>query len=139
MYNSVLHVKNEATKLLRPGILWKEHYGEVGKIMNSELLKLGLISKVDIQNQTKKNPAYKKYFTHGVSHHLGLDTHDYGDLNDPIEENMVFTVEPGIYLQDEKFGIRLEDDVVVQKNSDPINLMKNIPIEIDEIEDLMNT
>lgn len=68
-----------------------------------------------------------------------MDTHDYGDLNDPIEENMVFTVEPGIYLQDEKFGIRLEDDVVVQKNSDPINLMKNIPIEIDEIEDLMNT
>jgi len=139
VYNSVLHVKNEATKLLRPGILWKEHYDEVGKIMNSELLKLGLISKVDIQNQTKKNPAFKKYFTHGVSHHLGLDTHDYGDLNDPIEENMVFTVEPGIYLQDEKFGIRLEDDVVVQKNSDPINLMKNIPIEIDEIEDLMNT
>ncbi len=139
VYNSVLHVKNEATKLLRPGILWKEHYDEVGKIMSSELLKLGLISKVDIQNQTKKNPAFKKYFTHGVSHHLGLDTHDYGDLNDPIEENMVFTVEPGIYLQDEKFGIRLEDDVVVQKNSDPINLMKNIPIEIDEIEDLMNT
>ena len=139
IYNSVLHVKNEATKLLRPGLLWKEHYAEVGKIMTSELLKLGLLSKNDIQNQTKENPAFKKYFTHGVSHHLGLDTHDYGDLNRPIEKNMVFTVEPGIYVQEENFGIRLEDDVVVQENTDPINLMKNIPIEIEEIEDLMNS
>jgi Xaa-Pro aminopeptidase len=139
IYNSVLLVKNEATKLLRPGLLWKEHYAEVGKIMTSELLKLGLLSKNDIQNQTKENPAFKKYFTHGVSHHLGLDTHDYGDLNRPIEKNMVFTVEPGIYVQEENFGIRLEDDVVVQENTDPINLMKNIPIEIEEIEDLMNS
>ena len=114
IYNSVLLVKNEATKLLRPGLLWKEHYAEVGKIMTSELLKLGLLSKNDIQNQTKENPAFKKYFTHGVSHHLGLDTHDYGDLSRPIEKNMVFTVEPGIYVQEENFGIRLEDDVVVQ-------------------------
>ena len=139
IYNSVLLVKNEATKLLRPGLLWKEHYAEVGKIMTSELLKLGLLSKNDVQNQTKENPAFKKYFTHGVSHHLGLDTHDYGDLNRPIEKNMVFTVEPGIYVQEENFGIRLEDDVVVQENTDPINLMKNIPIEIEEIEDLMNS
>ena len=139
IYNSVLLVKNEATKLLRPGLLWKEHYAEVGKIMTSELLKLGLLSKNDIQNQTKENPAFKKYFTHGVSHHLGLDTHDYGDLSRPIEKNMVFTVEPGIYVQEENFGIRLEDDVVVQENTDPINLMKNIPIEIEEIEDLMNS
>ena len=139
IYNSVLLVKNEATKLLKPGLLWKEHFAEVGKIMTSELLKLGLLSKNDIQNQTKENPAFKKYFTHGVSHHLGLDTHDYGDLNRPIEKNMVFTVEPGIYVQEENFGIRLEDDVVVQENADPINLMKNIPIEIEEIEDLMNS
>ena len=139
IYNSVLLVKNEATKLLRPGLLWEEHYAEVGKIMTSELLKLGLLSKNDIQNQTKENPAFKKYFTHGVSHHLGLDTHDYGDLSRPIEKNMVFTVEPGIYVQEENFGIRLEDDVVVQENADPINLMKNIPIEIEEIEDLMNS
>ena len=139
IYNSVLLVKNEATKLLRPGLLWKEHYAEVGKIMTSELLKLGLLTKNDVQNQTKENPAFKKYFTHGVSHHLGLDTHDYGDLSRPIEKNMVFTVEPGIYVQEENFGIRLEDDVVVQENADPINLMKNIPIEIEEIEDLMNS
>ena len=139
IYNSVLHVKNEATKLLRPGILWKDHFKEVGKIMSSELLKLGLLSKSDIQNQTKENPAFKKYFTHGVSHNLGLDTHDYGDLSCPITKNMVFTVEPGIYLPKENFGIRLEDDVVVKENSNPLNLMKNIPIEVEEIEDLMNS
>ena len=139
IYNSVLLVKNEATKLLRPGLLWKEHYAEVGKIMTSELLKLGLLTKNDVQNQTKENPAFKKYFTHGVSHHLGLDTHDYGDLSRPIEKNMVFTVEPGIYVQEENFGIRLEDDVVVQESADPINLMENIPIEIEEIENLMNS
>jgi len=139
IYNSVLHVKNEATKLLKPGVMWKDHYHEVGKIMSSELLKLGLLTKSDIQNQTKENPAFKKYFTHGVSHNLGLDTHDYGDLSYPIEKNMVFTVEPGIYLPKENFGIRLEDDVVVQENSEPINLMTNIPIEVEEIENLMNS
>ncbi len=138
VYNSVLYVKNEATKLLIPGIFWKEHHKEVGKIMTSELLKLGLLDKYDIQNQTKNNPAFKKYFTHGTSHHLGLDTHDYGDINHPIEKNNVFTVEPGIYIPEEGFGIRLEDDVVVTENSSPINLMKDIPIEIEEIEYLMN-
>ncbi len=138
VYNSVLNVKNEATKLLIPGIFWKEHHKEVGKIMTSELLKLGLLDKYDIQNQTKNNPAFKKYFTHGTSHHLGLDTHDYGDINHPIEKNNVFTVEPGIYIPEEGFGIRLEDDVVVTEDSSPINLMKDIPIEIEEIEYLMN-
>ena len=138
VYNSVLRVKKEATNLLNPGILWKDHHAEVGKIMTSELLKLGLLDKSDIQNQTKLNPAFKKFFTHGTSHHLGLDTHDYGDINLPIEANNVFTVEPGIYIKEEGFGIRLEDDVVVQKNGNPINLMKNIPIEIEEIESLMN-
>ena len=138
VYNSVLRVKNEATNLLTPGILWKDHHSEVGKIMTSELLKLGLLDKSDIQNQTKSNPAFKKFFTHGTSHHLGLDTHDYGDINYPIQANNVFTVEPGIYIKKEGFGIRLEDDVVVQKSGNPINLMKNIPIEIEEIESLMN-
>ena len=139
VYKSVLKVKKEATKLLKPGILWKEHHLEVGKIMTSELLNLGLLDKHDIQNQTKSNPAFKKYFTHGTSHHLGLDTHDYGNINLPVQANNVFTVEPGIYIKKEGFGIRLEDDVVVQKNGDPINLMDNIPIEIEEIESLMNS
>ena len=139
VYNAVLRVKNEATKLLVPGTDWAEYHIEVGKLMTSELLDLKLLDKVDIQNQTKEKPAYKKYFMHGTSHHMGLDTHDYGLLEEPMQENMVFTVEPGIYLPKEGFGIRLEDDVVIQKTGDPINLMKKIPIEIDEIESLMNS
>ncbi len=138
IYNAVLRVKNNATKMLVTGTDWKKYHIEVGKLMTSELLGLKLLDKSDIQNETKDKPAYKKYFMHGTSHHMGLDTHDYGLLDDPMAENMVFTVEPGIYLPDENFGVRLEDDVVIQKNGSPINLMKDIPIEIEEIEDLMN-
>ena len=139
VYTAVLNVKKEATTLLKPGNLWKEYHKEVGEIMTSELLKLGLIDKNDIKNQNPKFPAYKKYFMHGTSHHIGLDTHDYGLLDEPFKPNMVFTVEPGIYLPDEGFGIRIEDVVVVQENGEPVNLMKNIPIEIDEIESKMNS
>ena len=138
VYNAVLFVKNEATELLEAGVIWKDFHIEVGKIMTSQLLKLGLLDKSDVQNETTKNPAYKKYFMHGTSHHLGLNTHDYGLLHLPMEANMVFTVEPGIYIPEERFGIRLEDDVVIQKSGAPLNLMSNIPIEADEIEDLMN-
>ncbi|HBI02343.1 MAG TPA: aminopeptidase P family protein [Flavobacterium sp.] len=139
VYNAVLNVKNEATKLLVPGTLWKEYHIEVGKIMTSELLGLGLLDKADVQNENPEWPAYKKYFMHGTSHHLGLDTHDYGLLHEPMQANMVFTVEPGIYIPKEGFGIRLEDDVVIQKSGEPFNLMRNIPIEIEEIESLMNS
>lgn len=139
VYNAVLNVKNEATKMLQPGTLWKEYHQEVGKIMSSELLQLGLLDKADVQNENPEWPAYKKYFMHGTSHHLGLDTHDYGLLHLPMEANMVFTVEPGIYIPEEGFGIRLEDDVVIQPQGEPFNLMKNIPIEADEIESLMNS
>ena len=138
VYNAVNHVKNEATKLLVPGTIWADYHIEVGKIMTSELLGLGLLDKADIQNEKSDWPAYKKYFMHGTSHHMGLDTHDYGILTEPMQANMVFTVEPGIYIPDEKFGIRLEDDVVIQENGEPFNLMRNIPIEADEIEELMN-
>jgi len=138
IYNAVLKVKNEATKMLVPGADWEQYHVEVGKLMTSELLTLGLLNKSDIQNETKEKPAYKKYFMHGTSHHMGLDTHDYGLLDEPMQANMVFTVEPGIYLPDEGFGIRLEDDVVIQESGDPKNLMKDIPIEIEEIEELMN-
>lgn len=138
VYNAVLHVKNEATKMLTPGTLWKQYHVEVGKIMTSELLGLGLIDKADVQNENPDWPAYKKYFMHGTSHHMGLDTHDYGLLHEPMEANMVFTVEPGIYIPAEGFGIRIEDDVVIQKSGEPFNLMRNIPIEVDEIESLMN-
>ncbi|MCF6348940.1 MAG: aminopeptidase P family protein [Flavobacteriaceae bacterium] len=138
VYNAVLSVKNEATKMLSPGTLWADYHIEVGKVMTSELLSLGLLSKADIQNESKDLPAYKKYFMHGTSHHMGLDTHDYGILTEPMQANMVFTVEPGIYIPEEGFGIRLEDDVVIQEKGAPFNLMRNIPIEADEIEGLMN-
>ncbi|MFN4197416.1 MAG: aminopeptidase P family protein [Flavobacterium sp.] len=138
VYKAVLNVKNEATKLLVPGTLWKEYHVEVGKLMTSELLGLGLLDKADVQNENPDWPAYKKYFMHGTSHHLGLDTHDYGLLHEPMQANMVFTVEPGIYIPEEGFGIRLEDDVVIQKSGEPFNLMRNIPIEVEEIEELMN-
>ena len=137
VYNAVLRVKNEATKLLVPGEFWKNYHLEVGKFMTSELLGLGLIDKADVQNESPDWPAYKKYFMHGTSHHMGLDTHDYGLLHKPIEANMVFTVEPGIYIPAEGFGIRLEDNVVVQAQGEPFNLMRDIPIEVDEIESLM--
>lgn len=139
VYNAVNRVKKEATKMLIPGTIWSDYHVEVGKIMTSELLELGLINKADIQNENPDWPAYKKYFMHGTSHHMGLDTHDYGILTEPMKANMVFTVEPGIYIPEEGFGIRLEDNVVVQEAGEPFNLMRNIPVEADEIEDIMNS
>ena len=136
VYEAVLKVKEEATQLLIPGVLWKEYHVEVGKLMSSALVDLGLLAKKDVSNNEE---AYKKYFMHSTSHHLGLDTHDYGLLDEPMEANMVFTVEPGIYIPDEGFGIRLEDDVVVQATGAPVNLMATIPIDPDEIEALMSS
>lgn len=138
VYNAVNRVKDEATKLLVPGADWADYHVEVGKLMTSELLGLGLLDKADVKNEDPDWPAYKKYFMHGTSHHIGLDTHDYGLLHEPMQANMVFTVEPGIYIPDEGFGIRLEDDVVIQERGEPFNLMHNIPIEAEEIEELMN-
>lgn len=138
VYNAVLEVKKKATELLVPGTLWAEYHKEVGGIMTSELVSLGLLDKADIQNEDKDRPAYKKYFMHGTSHHIGLDTHDYGALKTPMKANMVFTVEPGIYIPEEGFGIRLEDDVVIREKGSPLNLMKDIPLEAEHIEELMN-
>ena len=137
VYDAVLRVKNEATKMLVPGTIWADYHKEVGKIMTAELIGLGLLDKATVANENKEWPAYKKYFMHGTSHHIGLDTHDYGELKTPMKPNMVFTVEPGIYIPEEGFGIRLEDDVVIQESGEPLNLMQNIPIEADEIEALM--
>ena len=138
VYNAVLHVKNEATKLLVPGTIMAEYHKQVGTLMEEQLVNLGLISLEDIKNQDAAWPAYKKYFMHGTSHFLGLDTHDVGLWHEPIQANMVFTVEPGIYIPAEGLGIRLEDDVVVQANGAPHNLMRNIPIEAEAIEEIMN-
>ncbi len=138
VYNAVLHVKNAAQKLLVPGTIMAEYHKEVGKLMEAALLQLKLIDQTDIKNQDPNWPAYKKYFMHGTSHFLGLDTHDVGLWHEPIQANMVFTCEPGIYIPEEGLGIRIEDDLVVQATGEPFNLMRNIPIEIDEIETLMH-
>ena len=138
VYNAVLHVKKEAEKLLVPGTLMNEYHKEVGKLMEEQLLKLKLIDQTDIKNQKADWPAYKKFFMHGTSHFIGLDTHDVGLWNEPIEAGMVFTCEPGIYIPEEGLGIRLEDDLVVQANGAPLNLMGSIPLEAEEIETIMN-
>ena len=138
VYNAVLKVKKAAEKLLVPGTLLAEYHKEVGKLMEEQLLLLKLIDQTDIKNQSPEWPAYKKYFMHGTSHFLGLDTHDVGLWNEPIQAGMVFTCEPGIYIPQEGIGIRIEDDLVVQNSGEPFNLMRNIPIEAEEIEGLMN-
>ena len=138
VYDVVLKILEESMQLLTPGTLIKEYNIEVGKLVTSALIDLGLLDKNDSMLMDLKNPAYKKYFMHGISHHLGLDTHDYGLIEEPIQPNMVLTVEPGIYIPEEGFGIRIEDDVVVQKKGIPFNLSKNIPKDPDEIEYLMS-
>lgn len=138
VYNSVLHVKKEAEKLLVAGTIMAEYHKQVGHLMEEQLVKLGLISTQDIATQNPDWPAYKKYFMHGTSHFLGLDTHDVGLWHEPIQAGMVFTCEPGIYIPEEGLGIRLEDDLVIQASGAPFNLMKDIPLEAEEIEELMN-
>ncbi len=137
IYQSVLHVMKEATKMLRPGVYLKDYEIEVAKIMEHELIKLKLIDRHDITKQDPKKPIYKKYYMHNTSHYLGLDVHDVGDFRRPISEGMVFTCEPGIYILEEGTGVRLENDILITKDK-PKDLMKNIPIEIEEIELLMN-
>ena len=138
VYNAVLRVMKGATAMLTPGTMHNEYHDEVGKMMESELIGLGLLDKHDVAKQDAKNPLYKKYFMHGTSHHIGLDVHDVEDRNRPFEEGMVLTVEPGIYIREESLGIRLENDVVITNNGQH-DLMSNIPLEVEEIEDLMNS
>jgi Xaa-Pro aminopeptidase len=137
VYNSVLHVMREAMKIMGPSTSYFDYQKEVEKIMEAELLTLKLITKTDIKNQPKDNPALKKYFYHGTSHMLGLDVHDVGNMHDKMKLGSVWTVEPGIYIKEEGFGIRLENNVVIQKKG-VFDLMRNIPIEADEIEAIMN-
>jgi Xaa-Pro aminopeptidase len=137
VYQSVLRVMRTAYTVLRPGVTIQDYHKEIGLIMQSELLSLGLITQSDIDSQDKDWPAYKKYFMHGTSHHLGLDVHDVGTVYEPIQTGMVFTVEPGIYIPEEGIGIRLENNIVIQENG-YTDLMSHIPIDPDEIEALMN-
>ncbi|NQX98328.1 MAG: aminopeptidase P N-terminal domain-containing protein [Flavobacteriales bacterium] len=137
VYNAVLRVMKGATSMLVPGTDHEEYHSEVGQLMELELIGLGLIDKTDVANQDKANPLYKKYFMHGTSHHIGLDVHDIENRSTPFTEGMVLTVEPGIYIPNENLGIRLENDVLITKDGQH-DLMRNIPLEAEEIEDLMN-
>lgn len=137
VYNAVLRVMKGATAMLTVGNLIPEYHKAVGVMMEKELVDLGLITLDDIKKQNPDWPAYKKYFMHGTSHFLGLDVHDVGDFNRKLEAGMVFTCEPGIYIPEENLGIRLENDILVTANG-PDDLMKNIPLEAEEIESLMN-
>ncbi|GAB3992628.1 aminopeptidase P family protein [Spirosoma daeguense] len=137
VYDAVLRVMNEAKQMLRPGNLWDEYHREVGKIMESELIGLGLIDRDDVAKQDADAPLYKKYFMHGTSHFLGLDVHDVGNKYRRMEAGMVFTVEPGIYIREESLGIRLENNVLLTESGN-IDLMATIPVEAEEIETLMN-
>ncbi|HXA02586.1 MAG TPA: aminopeptidase P N-terminal domain-containing protein [Cytophagaceae bacterium] len=138
VYNAVLRIMREATTMLVPGNTLTEYNKEVNKITESELVGLGLLNKTQLKNQDPENPLLRKYFMHGASHALGLDVHDVYDKYNIFKEGMVFTCEPGIYIREESLGIRLENNILVSSNG-PIDLMKNIPVEAEEIEYLMDS
>lgn len=137
VYNAVLRVMREARKLLVAGTIWNEYHEEVGKIMTSELIGLGLLDKTDVKNQDPAAPLYKKYFMHGTSHHLGIDVHDYSSRYKAFEVGNILTCEPGIYIQEEGLGIRIENDILITQGGN-IDLMEDIPVEADHIEEIMN-
>ncbi len=136
VYNAVLRVMRAATQMLVVGNVIPKYHEEVGKLMEQELIGLGLLKAEDVKKQDPKQPLYKKYFMHGTSHFLGLDVHDIGNRYEPMQAGMVFTCEPGIYIPEENLGIRIENDILITAKG-PVDLMANIPIEADEIEDLM--
>lgn len=136
VYNACLHLHDFAKSLLRPGITMTDYTDKVGEEATQQFLKLGLLKKTDVKNEDPENRAYRKYLYHGISHHLGLDVHDLGTRTEPIKAGMVFTVEPGIYIEQEQMGIRIENNVWITRNGNK-DLMKNIPITADEIEALM--
>ncbi len=137
VYNAVLRIMKEARKMLLPGTIWNDYHTEVGKIVESELVQLGLLDKEDIAKQDPKAPLYKKYFMHGTSHHLGLDVHDFASRYKPFEAGNLLTCEPGIYIPKEGLGIRIENNILITKNGN-IDLMDDIPVEVEEIESIMN-
>jgi len=137
VYNAVLRVLRASTAGATVGKLHSDWQKESEEMMTEELLKLGLLKPAQVKKQTAEQPAVKKYFMHGLGHPLGLDVHDVGDSSKPFKAGCVLTVEPGIYIPEEGFGVRLEDDIVVTADG-PVNLMAKTPIETDEIEAIMN-
>ncbi|MCR6721357.1 MAG: aminopeptidase P N-terminal domain-containing protein [Chitinophagaceae bacterium] len=138
VYNACLHLHNYAKSLLKPGITIVEYTDKVGEEATKQFIKIGLLSKGDVKNQDKDNPAYRKYLYHGISHHLGIDVHDLGTRTSPLQAGMLLTVEPGIYIEEEKMGIRIENNVWITKSGNK-DLMKNIPITVEEIERIMKS
>ena len=136
VYNSVLRIMRAATKMLVVGNTIPKYHEEVGKLMEQELISLGLLKAEEVKKQDNRQPLYKKYFMHGTSHFLGLDVHDIGSRYEPMQAGMVFTCEPGIYIPEENLGIRIENDILITEKG-PVDLMASIPVEAGEIEDLM--
>lgn len=136
VYNAVLHLHNYAKSILKPGISVVDYTAKVGAETEKQCLKLGLVSKTDIKNQDPANPAYRKYLYHGISHHLGIDVHDIGTRTEPVQAGMLFTVEPGLYIEEEQTGIRIENNIWLTKTGH-IDLFKDIPITVEEIEACM--
>ncbi len=136
VYDAVLRVMRSAMKMLVPGNYIEKYHADVGRLMEEELLGLKLLTSDDIARQSSDNPAYKKYFMHGTSHFLGMDVHDIGNRFEPMQAGMVFTCEPGIYIPEEGLGIRIETNVLVTEEG-PVDLMADIPVEAEEIEDIM--
>ena len=137
VYNAVLRVMKYAKSMLRPGTLVDDYNKEVGMAMEEELIKLGLLDAAEVKAQNPDAPLYKKYFMHGTSHYIGIDVHDVGFRYAKMEAGMAFTCEPGIYIPEERIGIRLENDIVLTTDGN-VDLMASIPLEAEEIEDLMN-
>ncbi len=133
VYNACLSVHRYCASILKPGINYADYIGEAAKEMEKQLIKIGLITKADVKNGDKENPAYRRYFYHGIGHHMGLDVHDLGTRNMPVKEGMVFTIEPGIYIEEEQMGIRIENNFWLTKNGN-IDLFKGVPITVEEIE-----
>ncbi|MBC7933994.1 MAG: aminopeptidase P N-terminal domain-containing protein [Rhizobacter sp.] len=136
VYNACLHLHQYASGILKPGISIIDYTEKVGEEATVIFQKIGLLKKSDIKNEDPENRAYRKYLYHGISHHLGIDVHDLGTRTAPIKAGMVFTVEPGIYIEEEQMGIRIENNFWITKNGNK-DLMKNIPITVEEIESLM--
>ncbi len=136
VYNACLHLHMYAKGILKPGISIVDYTDRVGDEATKQFIKIGLLTKADVKNEDKENKAYRKYLYHGISHHLGIDVHDLGTKTEPIKEGMVFTIEPGIYIEEEQMGVRIENNFWITKNGNK-DLMKSIPIEVDEIEKLM--
>jgi len=136
VYNACLHLHNYAKSILKPGITITDYTEKVGEEATQQFLKIGLLRKSEVKNEDPENRAYRKYLYHGISHHLGLDVHDLGTRTEPIKAGMLFTIEPGIYIEEEKMGVRIENNFWITRNGN-IDLMKNIPITVEEIEALM--